>query len=125
MKNVLEEVFGKNYSKIGRIVHEGETYFKAKDACELIGIKNTSLAVNGNIRIGYFGVEKKDTLRVGSGRTATLYLTEAGLIMLILKSRKPTAYMIKTILSTEVIPEIMSTGSFRNDSEQARGAEGL
>jgi len=57
MKNLLVSILGKDYSKIGQINVGDHTWYKALDVCKVIGLKNTSLAVKGNLRIGYFGVE--------------------------------------------------------------------
>jgi len=107
MRNLLVSILGKDYSKIGQIIVGDHTWYKALDVCRVIGIKNTSLAVNGNIRIGYFGVEDEWICQIGKGKKAPLYISEIGLYMLILKSRKPAAYLIKSHLSKVILPEIM------------------
>jgi prophage antirepressor-like protein len=112
MKNLLIEVLGDNFGKITQIRNGGKTWYKALDLCKVLGIKNTSLAVKGNLRIGYFGIEQEDILSVGPLKTSPLYISEAGMFKLILKSRKPAAYMIKVKLSLEVLPAIMRDGSF-------------
>ena len=112
MKNLLVEVLGADFGKIAQIRNGGKTWYKALDLCKVLGIKNTSLAVKGNIRVGYFGIEKEDILSIGPLKTSPLYISEAGMFKLILKSRKPAAYMIKVKLSLEVLPAIMRNGSF-------------
>lgn len=112
MKNLLVEVLGTDFEKITQIRDGGKTWYKALDLCRVLGIKNTSLAVKGNIRIGYFGIEKEDILSIGPLKTSPLYISEAGMFKLILKSRKPAAYMIKVKLSLEVLPAIMRNGAF-------------
>jgi prophage antirepressor-like protein len=111
MKNLLVEILGEKYSNITQIRVGDETWYKAQDVCKTIGIKNTSLAVNGNVRIGYFGVEGEWICHIGKGKKAPLYISEIGLYMLILKSRKPAAYMIKSHLSKVILPDIMKSGS--------------
>lgn len=112
MRKLLLEVLGDEYGKIAQIREDGKTWYKALDLCRVLGIQNTSLAVKGNLRIGYFGVDKEDILKIGPTKTSPLYISEAGLFKLILKSRKPAAYMIKVKLSVEVLPAIMRNGSF-------------
>jgi len=112
MRKLLLEVFGDDFGKIAQIRDDGKIWYKALDLCRVLGIQNTSLAVKGNLRIGYFGVDREDILRVGPTKTSPLYISEAGLYKLILKSRKPAAYMIKVKLSVEVLPAIMRNGSF-------------
>lgn len=112
MRKLLLEVLGDDYGKIAQIRDNGKSWYKALDLCKVLGIQNTSLAVKGNLRIGYFGVDREDILRIGPTKTSPLYISEAGLFKLILKSRKPAAYMIKVKLSVEVLPAIMRDGSF-------------
>lgn len=122
MKKAIIEALGENYKKIAHITRNGVRWYRAHDLCSVLGIKNTSLAVRGNIRIGYFGIEASDVMRDGNWRSAPLYISEAGMFKLILKSRKPIAYRLKTILSTEVLPEIILTGSYRGESEGVVGS---
>lgn len=112
MKRLLVDVLGDNYGKIAQIRDDGKAWYKAQDVCRVLGIQNTSLAVKGNLRIGYFGVDREDILKIGPTKTSPLYISEAGMFKLILKSRKPAAYMIKVKLSIEVLPAIMRKGSF-------------
>lgn len=112
MKKVIVEALGTDYKNIDQIKRDGKTWYRAKDVCAILGIKNVSLAVNGNPRIGYFGVEARDITRLNGKPGCPLYLSEAGVYKLILKSRKPIAYRIKVILSVKVLPEIMKTGNY-------------
>jgi len=113
MKNLLVSILGKDYSKIGQINVGDHTWYKALDICKVIGLKNTSLAVKGNLRIGYFGVEDEWICQIGKSKKAPLYISEIGLYMLILKSRKPAAYLIKSHLSKVILPQIMSSGDVK------------
>jgi Prophage antirepressor len=113
MKSLLVETLGKDYSKLTCFTAEGQVWFKAQDVCKVLGLKNTSVAVKGNnVRLGYFGIDRQDIYRLSPHRNSTLYISEAGVYKLILKSRKPAAYMIKVQLSEMVLPEIMRQGAF-------------
>lgn len=113
MKRLLVEVLGSDYSKLTSFYSEGQTWYKAQDVCRILGLKNTSVAVKGrNVRLGYFGIDQEDIYRLSPYKNATLYISEAGVYKLILKSRKPAAYQIKVLLSIEVLPAIMRDGSF-------------
>lgn len=114
MKELLNNILGENYCNISRITVNGITWYKAKDVCAAIGIKNTSLAVNGNIRIGYFGVDQQDIYQDNQQPRAPLYISEAGIYKLILKSRKPAANRVKSILSTSILPDIMQQTAISN-----------
>lgn len=113
MKSLLVETLGQDYSKLTCFTAEGQVWFKAQDVCNVLGLKNTSVAVKGNnVRVGYFGIDRQDIYRLSPHKNATLYISEAGVFKLILKSRKPAAYMIKVQLSEMVLPEIMRQGTF-------------
>lgn len=124
MKNLLVSILGKDYSKIGQIKIDNRTWYKALDLCKVIGLKNTSLSVKGNVRIGYFGINREDILDIGFGKKAPLYISEIGLYMLILKSRKPMAFAIKSHLSKEILPLIMSSGDFKKCCKSGGKKEG-
>lgn len=115
MRELLIELLGDNYSKIGHIISDGKTWYKALDVCKVLGIKNTSLAVKGNVRIGYFGIEMRDIYRIDALKKSPLFISEAGIYKLILKSRKAPAVKIKNYLSQKVITEIMESGSYNFD----------
>ena len=114
MKILLQEILGNNYSRLNQIRVKGKIWYRAKSVCDVLGLRNTSVAVRGtNVRIGYFGIELKDIYKDGNYKCAPLYISEAGVFKLILKSRKPTAYVIKTRLSEKVLIEIMRTGEYK------------
>jgi anti-repressor protein len=113
MKNLLIDILGENYCKIEQARDDnGKVWYRAIDVCVVLGLKNTSHSVRGNVRIGYIGIERLDVKQFGPHEKSPLYLSEAGLYKLILKSRKPAAYQIKCKLSLEILPEIMKNGSF-------------
>ena len=115
MKDLLTEVLGEDYGNLTKFNAEGRWWFKAQDVCKVLGLRNTSIAVKGgSVRIGYFGIDKEDIYQLSPYKNATLYVSEAGVYKLILKSRKPAAYLIKLKLSELVLPEIMRRGSFEN-----------
>lgn len=124
MREILIEILGEKYGNISQIRDvNGKAWYKAKDVCKAIGIKNTGLAVNGNVRIGYFGIEKSDIYRLDAIRTSPLYISEAGIFKLILKSRKQAAYLIKVHLSKNVLPAIMLDGSYEKKNSDNNCAD--
>jgi prophage antirepressor-like protein len=68
-------------------------------------------------RVGYFGIEAQDICKLVDLGKRRLFISERGVYMLILKSRKPAAYMIKSRLSAEVLPSIMRFGMYRPEPE--------
>lgn len=117
MKEQLTEILGKDYAGLQSIKTEDRTWYNAKDVCEILGIKNSSLAVKGNARVGYFGIDAQDVCKLVNLGKRRLFISERGVYMLILKSRKPAAYMIKSRLSAEVLPAIMRFGMYRPERE--------
>lgn len=118
MKSLLVNVLGSEYSKLTSFNVYGKRWFKAQDVCKILGLKNTSVAVKGgNVRMGYFGIDSEDIFRLSPHKNAALYISEAGIFKLILKSRKPAAYMVKVQLSEKVLPEIMRRGKFTETTQ--------
>jgi len=114
MKALLTDILGVSYSKLSRVRVDGKIWYKAKSICEVLGLRNTSVAVRGNTTcIGYFGIDHEDICKIGGYKTSPLYVSEYGVWKLILKSRKPAAAVIKRMLSEKVLPEIIRTGSYR------------
>jgi anti-repressor protein len=114
MKQLMEHVFGENYGNLFKVRVDGRDWYLAKSVCGVLGLSNTSVAIKGgSTRIGYFGIDQKDIYKLGSYKNSPLYITEAGVWKLTLKSRKPAATIIKRILSEKVLVEIMRTGSYQ------------
>jgi prophage antirepressor-like protein len=117
MKEQLEEMLGNGYTGLQSVVENGRTWYSAKSVCEILGVKNRTVAVKGNARIGYFGIDDQDVCKFVFQKKRQLFVSERGVYMLILKSRKPLAYQIKSRLSCEVLPSIMRSGLYRSEPE--------
>lgn len=120
LKEILQETFGENFSKIQRVKRQGQTWYKAKDVCQLLGLKNTSTSVRGNPRIGYIAIEVSDILKMHGVKGAPLYLSQTGVFKMVLKCRKPSAYAIKIFLSKEVLPKIMRSGAYADKDNKCK-----
>ena len=77
MKEQLVAILGEGYSDIHSFQGEGSTWCNAKDVCEVLGIRNRSLAVNGNVRVGYFGIEDQDVCKLTYMGKRQLYFGSA------------------------------------------------
>lgn len=85
---------------------DGEPWFVASDALEILGVDRTSLrGLDEDER----GVDSIHTLGGVQGVTV---ISESGLYSLILRSRKPEAKTFKRWITHEVIPSIRKTGSY-------------
>lgn len=115
MKDLLDDVLGAEFSKIDRFRNrDGRYWYKVLDLCKLLGLKNTTVSVRGdNICVGYFAIDPDEVTQFGLSPKSPLYITEAAVFKLILKSRKPLAHAIKNKISEEVLPQIERTGEYR------------
>lgn len=129
MKQAIIEALGEGYCNIERIRRNKKRWYKVIDICGILGLKNTSVSARGNFRIGYYTVDPKEIIKDGEHKNSPLFVSEAGLYCIILKSRKPIAMRLKNIISFQVLPEIMRTGKYGGekgrmvDSSQVRQRE--
>lgn len=115
MRSELIEALGDNYSKIDRIRRHGKWWYKVIDICDILGLRNTSVSARGNFKIGYFTVNPREIIKNGEYVNSPLFVSEAGLYSIILKSRKPIAMKLKGIISYQILPEIMLTGKYKGE----------
>ena len=85
---------------------DGEPWFVASDALEILGVDRTSLR---GLDEDEKGVDSIHTLGGVQGVTV---ISESGLYSLIMRSRKPEAKAFKRWVTHEVIPSIRKTGSY-------------
>ena len=85
---------------------DGEPWFVASDALEILGVDRTSLR---GLDEDEKGVDSIHTLGGVQGVTV---ISESGLYSLILRSRKPEAKTFKRWITHEVIPSIRKTGTY-------------
>lgn len=83
---------------------DGEPWFVAADVCTILGIGNPTQALT---RLD----EDERTLISNEGRDVNA-VSEAGLYVLILGSRKPEAKLFRRWVTHEVLPSIRKTGSY-------------
>lgn len=83
----------------------GESWFVAKDVCDILGISNPSDALKR--------LDDDERSRFNLGRQGeTNIVNEAGLYVLVLASRKPEAREFKRWVTHEVLPQIRRTGGY-------------
>lgn len=118
MKEVLELILGKNYSKLDSYIYNNKRMYNVRDLCNVLGLKNTSVTIRGNrAYIGFFPIGRGDFIKDGPHENSRLYVTEAGIYKVILKSRKPAAILIKNLLSEAILPRIMNGNDKKRDEE--------
>lgn len=100
----------------------GELWFRAKDVCKCLGLKNVSDAC------GDLDADEKQVVNTigltdsikGPGRPFELIVNEPGLYRLIFKSHKPAAKRFKRWVTHEVLPSIHKTERYATSPYKAR-----
>lgn len=102
------------FGEVRNTTIKGETWFVAKDVCEILGIRN-----NRDATISLDDDEKRDD--VGNtdtiGRTQNMTMVnESGLYALIFQSRKSEAKAFRKWVTSEVLPAIRRQGFYVHPS---------
>jgi anti-repressor protein len=99
-------------TEVRTLERDGETWWVAKDVCDILGIENARDA------IANFPENERSTVAISDG-TSPLggnpnvnIVNEQGLYRLVFKSRKPEAERFKTWVFTEVLPSIRKKGYY-------------
>lgn len=105
-------------SQAVRVVLRGEhPWFVAADVCRVLGLGNTSLAINGRADREDGGLDDDEkgvaTVNTLGGGQNLLTINESGLYALIFKSRKAEARRFRKWVTSEVLPAIRKDGEYR------------
>lgn len=127
MQDIIEKFVSPSGRQVRVIVRDGDPWFVAKDVCAALELANhrSSLAL---LDEDERGVQKMDT---PSGRQDMTIVNEAGLYMLIFRSRRPEAKAFRRWVTHEVIPSIRKHGAYitpkmeRNIAEHPEDAVAL
>lgn len=106
--NELMRVFDYEGAQVRTVIQNGQAWFVAKDVCTILEITNSRDAVarlDGDEK----GVVLTDTL---GGSQQLQAVTESGLYVLVLSSRKPEAKAFKRWITHDVLPQIRQTGTY-------------
>ncbi|AZL69227.1 BRO-N domain-containing protein [Pseudomonas oryziphila] len=96
----------------------GEPWFVAKDACDLLGYANPSDAVGRHCK----GVVKRYPLQTAGGMQEVRVLSEGDTLRLIVNSTMPAAQEFESWVFDEVLPTIRKTGSYQRPLTPAEQA---
>ncbi|MEH7463880.1 BRO family protein [Bacillus thuringiensis] len=116
--NQLQRMFNYAGKQVRTVVRDGEPWFVAKDVCDILDIKQVVRAVDKLDEDEVTTIHITDNL----GRLQNTYIiNEAGLYMVMLKSRKPEAKAFKRWITHDVIPSIRKHGAYMTENalEQA------
>jgi len=101
--------FDYNGQQVRTIQIDGEPWFVAKDACAVLEIGNSRMAVT---RLDDDGVSSTDLIdSLGRHQQASI-VNESGIYELVFQSRKPEAKAFKRWITHEVLPQIRRTGTY-------------
>lgn len=116
MNNLTTFDFGGHDTSVAiRVVTlDGEPWFVAKDICDVLQIKNVSDALK------YLDDEEKQLLPYETiiaiskdlDTKRLLAVSESGMYMLVIRSRKPEAKAFRKWVTSEVLPSIRKTGKY-------------
>lgn len=108
----LPQVFEYQGKHVRTIIIDGETWFVAKDVCDILELDNNRQAVS-RLDDDEKGVTIIDTL---GGAQEMQIINESGIYALTLTSRKPEAKEFKRWVTHEVIPSIRQHGIYATDN---------
>ena len=92
-----------------RVVGAGDKpLFVARDICAVLGLENTSMAINA-LEEDEKGINEVDTL---GGEQRMLCVTESGLYRMVFRSNKPNAEKFRRWVFHEVLPSLRKNGVY-------------
>ncbi|HDR7601758.1 TPA: phage antirepressor [Bacillus mycoides] len=113
--NQLQIFNNEELGQVRTVVQGENVWFVAKDVCEVLEIKNTTMAMQK--------LESDEVTKFNLGGLSgeTNIINESGLYSLIMTSRKPQAKAFKKWVTSEVLPTIRKHGAYMTDQalEQA------
>jgi len=101
-------VFNFNQVPVRVVMKGGEPWFVAKDLCQILEIGNVSQVLT-RLDEDEKGITTADT---PGGKQNTSIVSESGMYVLVLGSRKPEAKAFRKWITSNVLPEIRRTGSY-------------
>ncbi|SCM96438.1 Antirepressor, phage associated [Bacillus mycoides] len=113
--NQLQVFNNEELGQVRTVVQGEDVWFVAKDVCEVLEIKNTTMAMQK------LESDEVTKFNLGSLSGETNIINESGLYSLIMTSRKPQAKAFKKWVTSEVLPSIRKHGAYMTDQvlEQA------
>jgi prophage antirepressor-like protein len=112
----LRKVFEYEGQRVRTVMVDGQPRFAAKDVGKILGFNNISLAVHGNPTRNDPGLDEDEKgiyiVNTPGGPQPMLFVTEAGLYKLIMKSRRPEAKAFQRWITHEVLPALRTTGHY-------------
>lgn len=117
MKNAVQVFENAEFGRVRTIEVKGSPYFVGKDVAEILGYSNPRDALAKHV-----DDEDKNTVAIRDGIQGNPNMTiinESGLYSLIFSSKLPTAKKFKRWVTSEVLPAIRKTGSYKSRKDDA------
>ncbi|WP_144513680.1 BRO family protein [Bacillus mycoides] len=113
--NQLQVFNNEELGQVRTVIQGEDVWFIAKDVCEVLEIKNTTVAIQK------LDSDEVTKFNLGGLSGETNLINESGLYSLIMTSRKPQAKAFKKWVTSEVLPSIRKHGAYMTDQvlEQA------
>ena len=115
MKNAVQIFENAEFGRVRTIEVKGSPYFVGKDVAEILGYSNPQKAIRDHVDDEDRTVNDSFTVNGTKG----LLINESGLYSLILSSKLPTAKKFKRWVTSEVLPAIRKTGSYKSRKDDA------
>ena len=112
MNNELQIFNNSDFGNIRVVENSGEPWFVGKDIATILGYAKPGNAIANHVD----GEDKTSTLIQGSGsnyKSKAILINESGLYSLIMSSKLPQAKAFKRWVTSEVLPAIRKTGSYK------------
>ena len=107
MSNNLQTFINDEFGSIRTVLVDSDLWFVASDVCKILGITNTTDAVNKQLE-----PFEKARLNLGLRGGKTNVISESGFYTLVLRSRKEIAKPFRLWVTQDVIPQIRKTGGY-------------
>lgn len=117
MKNAVQVFENAEFGRVRTIEVKGSPYFVGKDVAEILGYSNPRDALAKHV-----DDEDKNTVAIRDGIQGNPNMTiinESGLYSMILLSKLTTAKKFKRWVTSEVLPAIRKTGSYKSRKDDA------
>ena len=106
----LEIFKNEEFGEIRVTAIDGEPWFVAKDVCDILGISNPTMAIEG--------LENFERAKFNLGRQGEAnIISESGFYTLVLRSRKPVAKPFRIWVTNKILPTIRKTGGYVNNDD--------
>lgn len=114
----LQVFENKTFGKVRVIERNNEPWFVGKDVAEVLGYSNPSKAVIAHVKDCHKKQEMIPHSQNGNVVTKTTLIDEAGLYLLVLRSKLSAAEDFQEWVVAEVIPSIRKTGKYIAPKQQ-------